>query len=882
MAKPSPAYPFNTASGLSLANGMNGCYSCWEGIGSYAYSYVGTSRIAAMQLQANASWSTDADGPVVRTTDAADGWAFALGTGSGYEWDDGPASLVRLVAFTVAVWVTVRAVTHDDSGIIVRGESNRRKGMYISSAASRTVSFRIDDGSAACFGTTTSAAFTVGEKVWLVGVWDGSQTGNANRMKFYVAGVAVSLSFTGTIPAVGSSPPVSPLHYLGSIDGTAGTAADLDVSMVLTWFRALSAGEVAALINDPVQFLATGYAQVVTGTGYYMSVGQDPGTVDGSNNSGNTRATPYTQSDAAKATFLGYVASPITETFDTFPDNVLANNNSNVNVGTIVLSAVSGATVTMTSTSASDISSPTLYAGSVIREVSGTGVATVVSVDGAMTSTIKTLATFSGLSFAAGLMGVYRLGGYDSVANSLIYITGSSVATNEVVSPTGTNSAGRYPYSNSIYVEYRGNGPAFHFYPPATAVGCYYIDLADQIDAASTTEGPFVQAVLRLTYADTSTLDIDVPHYLGKGSSIPANGSMGYVGVIATDGKTITTMSLLNLLGDGTGSLANQDVIGVDNVTWALSPDVTIPPDGGGMAVCPADVQNLIFSIRDQIPDPPLTANDPTSDGAAFTYATLLRWVDDAGRIMCGKARVIVDWHAITSRIGMDTYELPPQILDVMECWYDLQQLGEQPQNFDYDRNKITAPSYTFGHHASHAIPRFHVWPTCDRSGAMTTLAASIGSMDSSIILTDASQFKPYGFMLIDSEIIMYRTITTNTLTGILRGQSLTLPASHTIGGSVTELNIMFKVHRLPMPCNCATRLEIPMEFWPLIELYVISKVREAEQDHQTSRVMRDEFNKYVDTMAEKNRRSWPRQGTQVGPSWSGPLLYNRGRVIVS
>jgi hypothetical protein len=375
--------------------------------------------------------------------------------------------------------------------------------------------------------------------------------------------------------------------------------------------------------------------------------------------------------------------------------------------------------------------------------------------------------------------------------------------------------------------------------------------------------------VWRVHFDDSSMEDIVWTNLTAALATTPPNGSMCFVAAVVNDPRLISYIEIYN-----DDPLALVDLWGFDYF-YSVANSEAPPP----MATCEADVQNLIFSIRDQIPDPPTTSNDATTDGRAFTYATLLRWIDDAGRILCGQARVIVDWHALRSTSGMDTYELPTQILDVMECFYDLEELGSSPERLDQYKIKVTAPSYTFGHHSSHATPRLHVWPMPERSGATTTLNGSITSSATSLTLTSSSNFLAYGFLKIDNEIIMYRSVSGNTVSNLLRGQSLTVAASHNNGATVTELNLTMKVHRMPMAVTCDTRLEIPSEFWPLIELYVISKVREAEQDHEIAVTMRQEFNRYVQEIAAKNRRSFPRQGVQVGGNYGAQLW--GGRVIV-
>jgi hypothetical protein len=66
-----------------------------------------------------------------------------------------------------------------------------------------------------------------------------------------------------------------------------------------------------------------------------------------------------------------------------------------------------------------------------------------------------------------------------------------------------------------------------------------------------------------------------------------------------------------------------------------------------------------------------------------------------------------------------------------------------------------------------------------------TTLNGSINSSVTSIVLTSVSGFSTSGIILIDSEQITYTGISTNTLTGCVRGANGTTAASHSSGANV-------------------------------------------------------------------------------------------------
>jgi hypothetical protein len=64
------------------------------------------------------------------------------------------------------------------------------------------------------------------------------------------------------------------------------------------------------------------------------------------------------------------------------------------------------------------------------------------------------------------------------------------------------------------------------------------------------------------------------------------------------------------------------------------------------------------------------------------------------------------------------------------------------------------------------------------------TLASTITSTDSTIVLTDATGLPSTGFIKLDSEFIQYGYITGNTLYNCFRGQNNTTAAAHTAGAA--------------------------------------------------------------------------------------------------
>ncbi len=294
---------------------------------------------------------------------------------------------------------------------------------------------------------------------------------------------------------------------------------------------------------------------------------------------------------------------------------------------------------------------------------------------------------------------------------------------------------------------------------------------------------------------------------------------------------------------------------------------------------------NLITSIRYQIPDR-TNNDDPAADGNAFTAAQLMTWINDASELIAIAAPVIKDWWGVQSITGQDIYPLPAYLTDVMKAWFDLKPLTVAAEGDDIFTTKVSGPSWWFGMHATPSENNsWHIWPSPNRTGAVTTLTASITATDTSIPITTSVGFMSFGFMTIESELIRYASLPNPTgagnITNVLRGQGGTAAAGHNNGSTVTENNVMLQVSRLPIRIQSINNpLEIPIALWPLIELYVLSKVRESEQNHEMALQMRQDFFKLTEQLANKAQLQKPRQGLQVRILPMARQLY-AGRVYI-
>lgn len=285
-----------------------------------------------------------------------------------------------------------------------------------------------------------------------------------------------------------------------------------------------------------------------------------------------------------------------------------------------------------------------------------------------------------------------------------------------------------------------------------------------------------------------------------------------------------------------------------------------------------AELADLILSIRDVIPDR-TEGDDPTIDGRAFTLSTLLRWINQAGKLICQNAPVIQDWYAISTVSGQDLYELPNYITSVEQAWIDLVPLDRSSEGDNIFTTKRSGMAWWFSPHAIHARPRLFIWPAPATTAAVTQLNGGVSSVATTFTVDSSADFNQLGYAFVEDELVRFGGVNSpTTLNHIMRGEGATTPDGHSDNTTVTEGNLTIKVYRLPKPVTTSEdQLEIPLGLHPLIELFVLSKVRSTEQDENSAMQLRQEFLQTVNALSDKAPVKGLRQGIQVKEIPPGP-----------
>jgi hypothetical protein len=82
---------------------------------------------------------------------------------------------------------------------------------------------------------------------YLTMVFDGTQTGNSNRLKCYINGILLGVNYSGTIPATTSAS--NSVFSIGNSQGIGGNYSDGNIANVQIYNRPLSATEVSQNYN---------------------------------------------------------------------------------------------------------------------------------------------------------------------------------------------------------------------------------------------------------------------------------------------------------------------------------------------------------------------------------------------------------------------------------------------------------------------------------------------------------------------------------------------------------------------------------------------------------------------------------------------------------
>jgi len=206
------------------------------------------------------------------TSEAETNGVSAYGSNDGSDKMDGTrfSALEGASKATFSVWLKPNSTVAINDTILSKFTSaSDTIRIYVSDPATGLV-FSPSDTSAGT-GFTTNATHVTGVYGHHVWVFDGTQTNNATRLKYYFNGVEEVLRYTGTIPTTLATTTTGL-----QVGAGAGTYYDGDIDTLAIWTDALSSNEVytmswAQRYNNPNNGLAIGEAgevQINPGKGW--------------------------------------------------------------------------------------------------------------------------------------------------------------------------------------------------------------------------------------------------------------------------------------------------------------------------------------------------------------------------------------------------------------------------------------------------------------------------------------------------------------------------------------------------------------------------------------------------------------------------------------
>jgi hypothetical protein len=258
----------------------------------------------------------------------------------------------------------------------------------------------------------------------------------------------------------------------------------------------------------------------------------------------------------------------------------------------------------------------------------------------------------------------------------------------------------------------------------------------------------------------------------------------------------------------------------------------------------------IVNNVRDLIPDQIYLDGDPQpmTDGN-IRASTMYRWLDDGVRLITSQLGWnLTDWTAMAAKTEQPIYAMNPlfQIVDQAYAKQLRCRVLNQPEaDSIYPGRGTQAQSvqaYIF-RATDHLDIGFQPVPNFD--DPTTTLGAGIDALVTTVPVTSATGFLPFGFVLVEEELIQYQLITGGNLLSCTRGAGGTLAVAHTGGVEVTHCSFWVKGARSPGTITRDTSIvEVPLGWVSLLNHYVLAMARQYQGEYPVSQALLAEFSK--------------------------------------
>ena len=212
------------------------------------------------------TYLADANGGTVNgTLQSGAGWGAAklgassvsLDGGGGYVFSPAGLGIDNISQLSVGLWF-LKSVTGDNYDKLWMHAQNGSNyiqmalgGPGVGNTTNQEVSMSIGGVAAGGYNASGGGNISLSNSTWYHAllVFDGSQTGNANRLKLYLNGALQTLTFSGTVPAATPNIPAFETWWGKFAHSANNPFAGLLDQMCIWAGRALTADEVAYLVN---------------------------------------------------------------------------------------------------------------------------------------------------------------------------------------------------------------------------------------------------------------------------------------------------------------------------------------------------------------------------------------------------------------------------------------------------------------------------------------------------------------------------------------------------------------------------------------------------------------------------------------------------------
>jgi len=296
---------------------------------------------------------------------------------------------------------------------------------------------------------------------------------------------------------------------------------------------------------------------------------------------------------------------------------------------------------------------------------------------------------------------------------------------------------------------------------------------------------------------------------------------------------------------------------------------------------------SIINSVRDQIPDPVYNdAGDPEPDldGSFLRAQTLYRWLTNGILEMSRRCNFLVpDWYAFPSVNMGESYTLDSKWVSVEALFVNQLRCVFLDEVWRIYPSSYVAQPFTYSLNRRAGALDISLYGAPNQTDPITALAVAMSEANvTQFTVDDTTDFLSYGWVRIEGELIEYRFLDsdTNVVSVLRRGRSGTKAGTHEIDAPVTHCSVWIKGLRRPLPVFVSTDIvEVPSVFLAPLELYVLSKVREAEQSRAEAKSLQADFIEACkDICADPNWQAT--DGTfavQAYGGWHGGPIYPLG-----